>query len=263
MNITLLSDLHLEFGGFNPGTGDVLLLCGDICVASELIEDPIERSKYLKFFNQCVVGYNKVFYILGNHEAYNGDIKTYVDIIRREIPEEITLLHNSSEVYEGVHFVGATLWSDFMNGDALMMHTAGISMNDYQCVMNNTPEASLHRHQHTMDWFKSVLPTLRGPVVMMTHHAPSFKSIWDHYASRLEGAYATDLEQFILDHPNITHWCHGHIHSSNDYHVGQCRVLSNPRGYHSQALNPNFNPNFTFHVDASTTVPSPLVSGVI
>ena len=263
MNITLLSDIHLEFGGFNPGQGDVLLLCGDVCVADDFLSDPVEASKYRKFFDQCVAGYNKVFYILGNHELYHGDVKTYVDIIRRHIPEEITLLNNTSEVYEGVHFVGATLWSDFMNGDPLMMHSAGTCMNDYQCVLNNSPEAALQRHQYTMDWFRSVVPTLRGPVVMMTHHAPSFQSIWDTYASRLEGAYATDLEQFILDHPNIKYWCHGHIHSSNDYQVGQCRVMANPRGYHAHALNPNFDPSFTFTVDSSETVTKYLVTGIV
>jgi hypothetical protein len=26
-------------------------------------------------------------------------------------------------------------------------------------------------------------------------------------------------------------WVHGHVHAKNDYIVGNCRVVSNPRGY--------------------------------
>ena len=36
MKIKLMSDLHLEFGGMDPGEGDVLILAGDILVINEL-----------------------------------------------------------------------------------------------------------------------------------------------------------------------------------------------------------------------------------
>ena len=34
MLVRIMSDLHLEFGQFDPGEGDVLILPGDICTAS-------------------------------------------------------------------------------------------------------------------------------------------------------------------------------------------------------------------------------------
>jgi hypothetical protein len=41
---------------------------------------------------------------------------------------------------------------------------------------------------------------------------------------------------------------HGHIHENNDYMVGNCRIISNPRGYHGMELNPNFNPRLDIEV---------------
>ena len=37
MKVRLLSDVHLEFGDMDPGSGDVLVLAGDICTAGDLI----------------------------------------------------------------------------------------------------------------------------------------------------------------------------------------------------------------------------------
>ena len=37
MKIKLLSDVHLEFGDFDPGTGDVLILAGDVCTAESFV----------------------------------------------------------------------------------------------------------------------------------------------------------------------------------------------------------------------------------
>ena len=69
MKITVLSDVHLEFGNFDPGSGDVLVLAGDICTASSFVFRGEEEyaKRYLDFFTKCVENYNKVFYVMGNH----------------------------------------------------------------------------------------------------------------------------------------------------------------------------------------------------
>lgn len=236
----VMSDLHLEFNkDVDPGTGDVLVLAGDICVVREY-------TKYHEFFEKCAKGYNKVFYVMGNHEYYDGDWSSVEDRLRSNLPPGITLLQNQSEFYNGHHYVGATMWADFNNGDHVTMNTAQDSMSDYHVIRKKAHDLSpldvLYEHQQTINWFEQVLPTLRGPVVMITHHQPSFKSVENtRYASGLQGAYCTDLTEFIMKHKNITHWCCGHVHATNDYMIGQCRVLSNPRGYYEYGLNHEFN----------------------
>ena len=78
-------------------------------------------------------------------------------------------------------------------------------------------------------------------IIVVTHHAPSAKSIDIVYETdKANGSYASNLENFILDHPNIKLWCHGHIHSQSDYMIGDCRVICNPRGYEM------YRPNLAF-----------------
>jgi len=69
--------------------------------------------------------------------------------------------------------------------------------------------------------------------VIVGHHAPSKQSIKPRYRSDnlINGAYSSDLSEFILDHPQIKLWTHGHTHDIFDYKIGETRVLCNPRGY--------------------------------
>ena len=41
---------------------------------------------------------------------------------------------------------------------------------------------------------------------------------------------------------------HGHVHHTSDYNVGQCRVISNPRGYPGYEVNPLFDPKYEVEV---------------
>ena len=45
------------------------------------------------------------------------------------------------------------------------------------------------------------------------------------------GAYSSDLDDFILQHPQIQVWVHGHTHDKFDYMIGSTRIVSNARGY--------------------------------
>ena len=47
----------------------------------------------------------------------------------------------------------------------------------------------------------------------------------------MNGGYASDLSDLILDNPQIKFWTHGHIHTQFDYMIGTTRILCNPRGY--------------------------------
>jgi hypothetical protein len=47
----------------------------------------------------------------------------------------------------------------------------------------------------------------------------------------MNGGYHSDLSEFILDHPEIVLWTHGHTHELFDYTIGDTRIVCNPRGY--------------------------------
>jgi hypothetical protein len=70
-------------------------------------------------------------------------------------------------------------------------------------------------------------------VIVVGHHSPSRQSTHPRYQTEflMNGCYSSDLEAFILDHPEIRLWTHGHTHEDFDYMIGTTRVVCNPRGY--------------------------------
>jgi Icc-related predicted phosphoesterase len=71
-----------------------------------------------------------------------------------------------------------------------------------------------------------------GRYIVVGHHAPSERSVHEYYkGDRLNGAFRTELDEFIKSRPQIELWVHGHMHNSSDYYIGSTRVVCNPRGY--------------------------------
>jgi predicted phosphohydrolase len=245
MIINYVSDIHTEFwvddsDYFNPGTGEVLVLAGDIGCAYDLYDSD---SMFQRFLQDCVKGYDKVFMVMGNHSHYDFNFLETEQAHRDLMPKGITLLENQSEFYNGVHFVGCTLWTDFNNASGYEMQRAQSIMNDYHCVSHGdralTPSDTLHEHDTSIFWLNQVLPTLRGDVVLITHHCPSHKSLSGHYAGESSAAYASNLTHFVETYaPRAI--IHGHCHHPASYTIGTTKVESNPRGYAPNAINPNY-----------------------
>lgn len=106
-------------------------------------------------------------------------------------------------------------------------------------VAKLSPEDTVEEHNRCVGYIREIVLNVReqgsngSRVVVVGHHTPSFQSMADYYKhdELMNGAYHTNLEQFILDHPEIVLWTHGHVHDDFDYMVGDCRVVCNPRGY--------------------------------
>ena len=239
MKITVVSDLHLECGDVTLPGGDVLILSGDVCEARHV-------SKYSRFFTEeCSAKYRETVYVLGNHEFYGGNYqKTYAKVALG-LPDNVTLLENQTHQIDDVVFVGATLWTDMNKNDPLTKWQCGQSMNDYKSItMFNESKHVYHKLQvdrTIADHFASrafirdtVTADLKQKYVVVTHHAPSFASVDPTYQDQtlMNGAYASDLTDLILDNPQIKLWTHGHMHNVSDYMIGSTRVVCNPRGYY-------------------------------
>ena len=244
MKIALCSDIHLEFGDLpieNTENADVLVLAGDICVAAGFTRTSYEGGKYHEFFKKCSEQFRDVIFIMGNHEHYNGDYCTSYQVLKTELEEypNIHFLEKEFKIINGVMFIGATLWTDFNNQDAYTMQVAERQMNDYRIIKNSLKGRrlialdTLYDHQQTLEKITDFYNAHDLPVVMVGHHAPSHKSVKPRYERdrEMNGAYRSDLEQFITDKPRIALWVHGHTHSEFDYMVGTTRVVANPRGY--------------------------------
>ena len=95
-------------------------------------------------------------------------------------------------------------------------------------------EDSVEEHRKMIDFIKVMTAEKHDDTfVVCSHHTPSFQSCAEYYKSDtiMNGAYHTNLEEFILDRPQIKLWTHGHTHDDFDYMIGDTRVVCNPRGY--------------------------------
>ena len=238
MKINYVSDLHLEFGPMEiePDVGDILVLAGDIDIKGQV-----------NWINSVAAKFNHVIYVLGNHEFYRGVMNNVYKKIRESLVDNVHLLNDESITIDDVTFHGATLWSDFFNGNPMSYMQCDQAMNDYRLIQAGNgkhrfkPQIAHSLHNISKGFLQE---NVKEGDVVVTHMAPSFLSVHEKFKNNtnINGAYASDLSELILDtQPAL--WFHGHMHNSFDYSIGDTRILCNPRGYVGEELNSEFNPN--------------------
>ena len=99
-----------------------------------------------------------------------------------------------------------------------------------------SPQRSVDDHKEFLMLLKAAIDTRKdthSKFVVVGHHSPSKLSTKPQYEGEfiINGAYSSDLSEFMLDNPQIKMWTHGHTHHPFDYMIGTCRVVCNPRGY--------------------------------
>ena len=263
MKIYVTSDVHLEFGDCiieNKDNVDVLILGGDIMVAQDMHDYPEESlnndfeiqslgarqgkaKRFRDFLRRCSDNFPHVIYIAGNHEFYNGKWPAGIDYLREECAKfpNVYFMENDIRTIGDHTFIGCTLWTDMNQGDPITLyHIAGM-MNDYRIIRNSdhgfrrlTPEDTALRHRDSLKYIQQMIEgRYDQKFVVVGHMSPSKLSTHPRYAddTMMNGAYSSSLDDFIMDHPQIKLWTHGHTHEDFDYMVGSTRVVCNPRGY--------------------------------
>lgn len=251
-----LSDLHTEFGPFEPvpAACDVVVLAGDIAT----------KGRGVPWENAPAAFGAPVLMVLGNHDFYGTSIDGGLAKAKAAAAaSRVRILEREETIVAGTRFLGGTLWTSFrlfagddlprIKNDAnfLVGEKNGSRHNDFWKIRvaadgyrRFRPLDAARIHAATVAWLDTRLSEpFEGPTVVVTHHAPSILSIPEHLRSdRFSCAYASSLEWLIEKHqPDI--WFHGHIHpKAPDYAIGRTRVLSNTRGYAPRDLDPAFDP---------------------
>ena len=234
MKLHVLSDLHLSRGGLDlPATdADVVVLAGDVARPEAAIAwaRRIDRP---------------VLYVAGNHEFYGGTLAGTLDQLKAQATgSNVHVLDDSILELGGVRFLGSTLWTDFrLFGDGEprdhAVEQALRLMRDFQRIHLDsdrqqvfTPLDSAALHQRHAAWLDHALDQpFDGPTVVITHHAPSARSVEPRFAdSPLSACFASRAEH-LLRGDRAALWIHGHMHHSVDYLLDRTRVVCNPRGY--------------------------------
>lgn len=246
MKVKIFSDLHLEhyyacqtFPFLEEG--DVLILAGDILNAKHFRSDGYLKAVYDRFLNDCSKNYKHVLYVFGNHEPYGYKYESAYVKIRENVPHNFHVLENDTVTIDNWNFVGFTFWTNFRNANAIEMMEAECLMNDYRSIRIGSnyrklrAQDTLNFHNQSREYLLNQLETLKENVFVISHHSPSYQSIPEFFKNEsCNGAYCSDYDGLILNHPQIKYWVHGHTHHPFDYMIGDCRVICNPGGYPGQ-----------------------------
>jgi predicted phosphodiesterase len=242
MKVYLLSDLHLEgvnhagrvaaslaskFVGVEPG--DVLVLAGDI--GYPLNADLKPSGAYLQVLVEFKRRFSDVVLVAGNHCYYRAleasMERTLAALHTLADTAGVHFLHQRAVTIRGVCFAGCTLWSE-------VTAAAFCALTDSKLVFKSH-EDYLERHRSDVAWLRAFLeaPTTLRPVIMVTHHLPSYAAIHPVYAaSELNSGFASGLDDVIGGNRHkLALWCAGHTHKKVDAVVEGVRVVVNPVGY--------------------------------
>ena len=268
MRIQLLSDLHLESNpGFRaePAAGaQLLVLAGDIGSyqprpGGTCMTEPDWGLQRFSPLPQYAGWPTPVLYVPGNHEYDALDFDQAHAGLRAACERlGIVWLEREQWLWQGVRFIGATLWSDY---DALAQgpdlatrlrqrEKAFRAANFYLTKMKGQRQGRLfdaaamrEEALASQDWLRQALAQPHaGPTVVVTHFAPSLRSADPRYGLTPGTAgFCNALDDWLA---LADVWMHGHLHCPHDYRVGACRVVANPLGYGDKGEQAGFVADF-------------------
>jgi len=223
----VLSDLHLEFCQVTidkyikriPET-DVLILAGDIGMPN--------KKHFSRFLKICSERHDLVIFVVGNHEYWSE--MSDVEINELCTQYGVIMLQNELIEYEGVVFIGSTLWTQlkYLETNEEIKNVHLMNMNDFDRIpwMNN--EVWKQKHKTAINFIEKSLNdyekcpnSKHKPCIVITHHTPSHECLPKEYdGDPLNGCYATNLD-YLFDRPNLKAWIFGHTHKSMCKKVGK------------------------------------------
>lgn len=248
--IRVASDLHLEqFSGSNvdflaqrflpldPRDAEsVLALAGDISS---------KPSQLVAFLEALKGRFLRIYFVPGNHELYKHDFHKWEKEMEERLMENLEVVFPGHGVIEGdfngVNFFCCTLWAD--GGRSLMEEMVVENcLNDFHLISYGSRKfkigdmAYYNREQRNI--LREFLSASSGAKkVVITHHLPSYSLCHPRFGSEIDGGFASNCEDIILDcKPDI--WIHGHTHDTQDVTIGDTRIVCNPAGYRGEYDSP-------------------------
>ena len=239
LKIQYISDIHLDINGNLTGP-DILKPVGDILILAGDISSPLYHGLH-KFLKWCSQRWNKVIFIPGNHEYYNGKGKFTMDDIEEKLKvvcQKNNIIFAQKSVIPlrpDLHLLACTLWSNIKGAEYTVRHR----MNDFSMIPDMNIEKWKKTYIDHVNWLEECIDKYEGNVVVVTHHAPLLYGTANPFYEGTLGnqAYASDLGYLVA---KTKGWIFGHTHhytdithprDPEDREKGGVPVLSNPCGY--------------------------------
>lgn len=247
----ILSDLHLEvcsqYYTFDiPPSAPYLILAGD---TGRLID----YEGYLAFLAKQSAQFERVFWVLGNHEFYHLSYASALEQARRLEKElilegKVVLCHRKRWDLEigndKIAILGCTLWSR-IDDDA--REVVQMRVKDFGKINKWSIDAHNAAHLSDLQWLSGQVADIQNEnksramggntekkMLIISHHAPSIHGTSSPKNSNNPwgSAFATELLDDSGDSwEDVKVWVFGHTHFTTDFVKNGIRVLSNQRGY--------------------------------
>ena len=265
MRIRVLSDLHLRHHAPPDGCApadtdpvDAVVLAGDIARGPDALR--WARQTFPDVPVLCVAG---------NHEFYDRHLDATIPALERAAdpvpvpargaadPVGTYFLERTAARIGDIRVLGCTFWTGFglfPGCRAQAIKACRAEMDDYRRIhllrarRRLRPRDTDRRHHASVAWLCRQMGTETDAraTVVVTHHAPSPRSVDPRYEDDLTSAAFVARRERLVRETGAALWIHGHVHASFDYRIGETRVLANPRGHPGE--NPAFRPGRTVEV---------------
>jgi len=210
-----------------------------------------------------------VFFLPGNHEYDGLDFEPTRERLR-ETCERLGMVWLEREVmiFNGVRFIGSTLWTDFdaltaeqatagtlIAGEQLRARDKAFRAANFYLRKNHAfqdgqpmlADAVRAQGLQSQAWLREALTTpFDGKTVVVTHFAPSLLSADPRYGLAPGTAGFCNALDDLLGHAQL--WLHGHLHCPSDYMKNGCRVVANPLGYARNGEQDGFRPGLLINI---------------
>lgn len=254
MKLWIWSDNHDELGTVNKfpenrPDADIAVIAGDWTHADKIEET---AKAFIDRFQMPVI------YVAGNHEFYDslGRRSAFeTDQLILKLAEanskvwshRLHVLDEDTVIVEGVRFIGATLWADFLmslkdkSHLSARLRQATHMLNDFESIRMRSglrfePSDMLELHRSNADYIRRELAKpFNGKTVVVSHHLPHPECTPEAYrGSEANYLFASSVEAFgdIFESEHAPDlWICGHTHHAIDVKIGLTPVVCNPLGY--------------------------------
>lgn len=248
----IASDLHLETPLTAPQynslslnvRADNLFLLGDI----GLVVDA-GLFHFLRRLLEQNRG-SRIFYILGNHEAYRTTYDHAYNLLRefeQEAKDKLGgrfkfLCRDRYDLNDTITVLGCTLWSAIQLDQISDIAARSTDLNSERGIQNWNLERHQEEHDKDLMWLNSQVSTIENDephrqIMVATHYSPTTDSKANdpqHKRSPVASNFVTDLSQErCWLSSSVKLWAFGHTHYSCDYRdekTGKL-VVANQKGY--------------------------------
>lgn len=250
LQLQVVSDLHLETPLLAPSYTkySINVEASNLCIMGDigLVKDDALFTFLRKNLEQSRG--HRIFYVIGNYEAYQlsfddavNKLRAFEEEARMEFGGRFILLHrNRYDLDATTTLLGCPLWSAISPKQANEAQIRLTDFNEQHGIRGWSLESHLTHHQGDLDWLNQQIQELQTSdrnIAILTHHSPTMDpraTSPRHQGSSQSTCFATDLStELCWTSPIVKLWAFGHTHyncSFRDDVTGKL-IIANQGGY--------------------------------